>query len=114
MAKATGYEIVDFYSNGWPEGYYSDESELSVTDSGEIVVEGGPENQTGLPLAEKYDLSRFGCIISEKGDVATDFSYFFNRWKRHQTTTTIVVQVAKSDEAGFRDLMKINAIKIIG
>lgn len=112
MTKAIGSEIVDFYNNGWPDGYYSDDSELSVTDDGQIVREDGDSNSGSLPLTDKYDLVRFGWIFSEKGLEARNFSYFFNKWKKAKTTMTLVIEISKDKEQAVRDLLAAADIKV--
>ena len=100
MAKAKGAEIFDFYTNGWPEGWYHDDNEM------EIVNEDG--ETCALEPDEEYDLSLFGVLVPEgdrmvNGDLPDPegFATAFSRWKRAKTTAIVIVEVPKAqlDEA---------------
>lgn len=117
MAKAVGYEIVEFYQQGWPDKHYVDDCDLDVTEDGKIVPSfdsplyrerDNPEQ----PLDEKYELNRFGVIIHEDSGEHQDFAYFFNKWKKAKETATIVVTVPKSRFDEIVERMKAEGYKI--
>jgi hypothetical protein len=98
MAKALGSEIIDFYANGWPEGYYHDECEIDVE---------------ALNPTEKYDLSDFGYVCPEDGNgTEKAFSSVFLKWKKAQSTTTILVTVPKEQLAQAKEQIKALGYKI--
>jgi hypothetical protein len=88
MAKtsfALGADIKKFYADGWPEGAVHEDNELQLTDdNGEYIVAD----------SDKLDLSKLGLIIYPD-DKIEDFSKVFRRWKKAQTTATILVEVPK-------------------
>lgn len=114
MAKAVGYEIVEFCQKGWPEGYFSDESILTATDDGKIVRSNGNDNDPSLPLTDLFDLSDFGAIISETTDDSHGFAYFFNKWKKAKTTITLVIQYDKERDSLIRAALEMNKVKVVG
>jgi hypothetical protein len=115
MAKALGSDIVDFYRNGWPKGFYCDESNLVVTDEGQIVPESAPVATDGdysVPLEDKYELDDFGVIINEKTGAHFDFSHFFNKWKKARSVVSLIVEVPISKEDEITGLLKTAGCKI--
>lgn len=107
MAKALGAEIVEFYLNGWPEGHYVDDSELTITDDRRIMPIDSSEKDksSGFPLSDRFELSKFGVIISEADSSKIyDFAYFFNRWKKNRNVVTLVVEIPIEMEEKFRKL----------
>jgi hypothetical protein len=107
MAKALGSEIVEFYLNGWPKGYFVDDSELTVTDDRRIMPGDCSEKDrsAGFPLSDRFELSKFGVIISEEDSSQIyDFAYFFNRWRKDRDIVTLVAEMPKAMEEKFRKL----------
>ena len=89
--KAKGAEIFDFYTNGWPEGWYHDDNELEIVSETDGVT-------SILKPGEEYDLSLFGVLVPEGGISVVDaegFDTAFRRWKRAKTTAIVVVEVPK-------------------
>lgn len=95
---ALGRDIKEFWDNGFPEGYYSDDAEIQVEDDA---------GHCPLDLDVKYDLNRFGVLIPEGNAMAGEqgdpisFASAFKRWFKEQTTVTLLVTVPKekADEA---------------
>lgn len=93
MAK--GAEITDFWRNGFPEGYYSDDCEIEVV---------GEHDENLLEPDTNYPLSKFGNLYPDMydgGENVISFTSAFNRWKKAQTTEVLIVDVPKekADEA---------------
>ena len=89
MAKATGAEIWDFWQHGWPEKYYTDESEIEVENDDNVCL---------LDLNKLYDLNLFGVVVPDRGiGGARSFAYHFNKWKKNKDTVTIVLTVDKAE-----------------
>jgi hypothetical protein len=89
MPKALGSDIYQFYTTGWPKGYFheslEEEEELEIVDDHEGCL---------LEPTEKYDLKRFGYLVKEDMDAAEiSFASAFAKWKKAQTTTKILVEV---------------------
>ena len=98
--KASGRDIKDFWDNGWPRGFYNDDSELSVEDDDGVLA---------LDLDEKYDLSKFGILVPESAQTTggypekvVSFEQAFRKWYKGKTTATIIVSVPKQLEAEAR------------
>lgn len=78
--KAKGWEVRDFYVNGFPEGYYHDdydESEMAKfeNENGEVIVADD----------EVIDLESFGVLCPddlEKHGEYIPFSTAFRRWRK--------------------------------
>src|ERR1035438_832155 len=49
--------------------------------------------------ADRFELSKFGVIISEEDSSQIyDFAYFFNRWRKDRDIVTLVVEMPRSEE----------------
>jgi hypothetical protein len=97
MAKVIGADIVAFFDSEWPEEWYVDDGTLTCFE-GKIINDADRNTYEGLPLSDKYDLAEFGELMSssqvtEPPSLAT----FFNRWKKAQTTVTLLVDVPKEE-----------------
>jgi len=106
--KALGAEIWDFWQNGWPEGYYIDDTEIEAEDD---------KGNCLLDLAAKYDLAEFGVLCpdgtqAERMREAERFSYFFSKWKKAQTKETLVIEVDKSKTEQIKAQLKEMGIKV--
>lgn len=89
MAKALGVDIVDFYQNGWPVGYYNDDHELAEIE-GALYTEDGEK----LDLHAEYDLRKFGMIIDDKDHaISKPFAHFFQKWLAAKSTRRITIEV---------------------
>ena len=87
MAK--GVEILDFWRNGFPEGYYSDDCEIEVV---------GDNDEDLLEPDANYPLVKFGNLYPHMyngGEDVISFTSAFNRWKKSQTTEVLIVDVPK-------------------
>lgn len=93
MAKALGTEILDFYINGWPDGYHHDDNELGVDEENKSIIV--QDTEEVLPSTDRYDLDRFGSIIADDYANTFPFAHFFNKWKKEQTTATVVITFPK-------------------
>jgi hypothetical protein len=86
MSKGLGKDIKEFYYNYFPQDYYFDEGELDLEDyNGTWLLE---DNQ-------KYDLSQIGIFVENEGDRIITFSSAFLKWKKSQTTETLLVEIPK-------------------
>jgi hypothetical protein len=105
MAKALGADIIEFYRNGWPDGWYHDDATIEVEDQDD----GTPVVQPN----EKYDLVELGVLVDEAGikDHVT-FASAFNRWKKTRDVDTVVVSVPKDKSVAFRAEMKAQGFKV--
>ena len=72
----TGERILEFWFNGWPEGFYHDESNVEIEDvDGNIVLDNDAE----------YDLYDLGLVVSLDDDSITfEFCDVFNEWLSKQ------------------------------
>lgn len=107
LKKARGIDIRDFFDNGWPEGYYVDDYELSVYGDDGVTLTLDPNAQ--------YELNKFGYLFEEGGadDVGITFTRAFNRWYEAKTTTTILIQVSKENELAVREQLKALGLTIL-
>ena len=107
MAKVLGSDIVAFFDSEWPKEWYVDDGTLSAYD-GDIVAD---DNDTvHLPLSEKYDLDDFGFLC---GAGNTSLTTFFNRWKKVQTTETLIVEIPKGQRDAATSLFKSHGYKVV-
>lgn len=76
MARVLGKDILDFFDNHWPEGYYYDDYTVDI------------EN---VNVSEKYNLADFGILVNEinVGDTIT-FTKAFNNWFKKKDITTLI------------------------
>lgn len=104
MAKALGAEILDFYQNGWPDGYYIDDYEID------------PDEPDSIEPTKKYDLDDFGCLYRHDevyaGADAISFASAFQKWKRTRTHLTFMVNIPKEHEDAFKEFIKMIKGKI--
>lgn len=105
MAKALGSDIVAFFNSDWKEDWYVEDGPLDVVGD-KIIRESDSDSALSLPLTEKYDLNDFGALCSFGSEPPT-LSSFFNRWRKEQTTTTLIVEVDKTEEESVRKLFKL-------
>lgn len=108
MAKALGADIIDFYNNGWPDGWYHDDNSIDVEDNGEGLDIVQPDQQ--------YDLDDLGVLVKDNDPMGAtpdmSFSTAFNRWKKDRDVDTIVVLVPKDKAKDFRAEMKTRGLKV--
>ena len=98
--KALGSEIVQFFKEGFPAGYYIDDS----TEDIRWDLEGWPI----LEPSERYEIDDIGVLVKEddpNGD-AYSLARSFAKWKKSLTTVTILVEVGKEKEAAVRSAIK--------
>jgi hypothetical protein len=72
---ASGADIKNFWDNGWPDGCWYDDAEISVLD----------ENENGnwvLDDNELYNLAKLGLVVSDNGNKT--FEEVFLAWKATQ------------------------------
>jgi hypothetical protein len=114
MAKAYGYEIVDFFRNAWPEKHFVDDTSLTIAgETGSQIFDGEDEHCTRpLPLDEKYDLDRFGVILHEDTGEGESLERFFLRWKRRKSVATLQVDVPREQLAEATEKIKALGYKI--
>lgn len=103
--KVLGSDIVDFFNSSWPEEYYVDDSVMSVN-ADKIFID---ETDTQMPTTDKYELSKFGYLCGA-GNLSLET--FYSRWKKNQTTITMVVQVPKENEQEIREMLKRAGITV--
>lgn len=91
--KAIGAEIIEFYNNHFPDGYYHDDYDESI-------------DMDNLNPNQKYELNDLGYIISDE-DPSNErtFSSVFRRWQKKQTHVTLLVSVPREQiEAAKKDI----------
>jgi len=72
--KATGADIWDFYLNGWPTGYYHDNTEIEIgyVPDDFNLIEAAPI----IDLEKEYDLNVFGLLVPEvNADYGNNISF---------------------------------------
>jgi hypothetical protein len=106
--KILGADIVAFFDEPWPDGYYVDDSNKTVVD-GKIFADDDDLLKNPLPLDKKYELSDFGEQQNEGGPSLTAM---FGKWKKSQTTVTLVVEVPMELEQEVRDKLAITGVKV--
>jgi hypothetical protein len=78
--KAKGSEILDFYNNHWPEGYFNDDYSLNIGE--------------GLDPDKEYDLEDFGLLVpagqSYMSEECIEFEDTFWKWKVKQSAPDMV------------------------
>ena len=73
-----GDMILEFWFDGWPEGFYHDESNIEIEDEDGNIV---------LDKDQEYDLYDFGVIVSlDDNDISFLFVDVFNNWFNKQDT----------------------------
>jgi len=107
MTKALGTEIKDFYFNGWPYGYYHDDTEIEFHDqnTGEWV----------LPLDEEFDLEKCGWLFSDKTNQSEiAFVDAFLKWNGtpKNKDKIIVIHVPENKVEIIKQFLFSNGIKI--
>jgi hypothetical protein len=95
VRTATGAEIYDFFTNGWPEGYCYDDYEIAVEDA---------DGKCNLEPDQEYDLRKFGVLQQSSIGTSAEFIPFtgaFNAWRNKTKTDLVMVRVqkGKKDEA---------------
>lgn len=92
--KCTGAELKAFYQSEdpefWPDGSWCEDEE--------ITVDGAPvtENYQQIPDAAKVTVAGGYVFFAGKdGDLGPSFEAHFKRWRKAQTTASIVVEVQK-------------------
>ena len=111
--KASGHDIVAFFTSEWPEHYYVDDSELTACEDG---IFAGEDVTNLLPLEDKYELDRFGFLCSTEGPDAKvpSLATYFKRWNLARTHITISITLPKEDETAVRQyLATIPTVKIL-
>jgi len=106
--KILGADIVEFFEEPWPDGYYVDDSNKTVID-GNIFADDDGLLKNPLPLDQKYELSDFGEQQNEDGPSLTTM---FSKWKKSRTTVTLVVEVPKELEQEVRDKLTVKGVKV--
>jgi len=112
--KATGAEILDFYTNHWPgDDWYIDDYAID------------PAGEEGKPLnsGERYDLQDFGFICWQgkgdppmkapvRGSDSIEFEKWFMFWKKKQTTMSFAITIPNEDEATLKAVCKEHKWKV--
>lgn len=102
--KALGIEIKQFWND----------EEFDLFKQEKIYWDGDVEFEFDeLKDDEKYDLTDLGCFICDELDIDYTFEQIFKKWKKQQTTTTIVIEVEKSKVNEVMLLLKDNKIKVV-
>lgn len=105
MAKRTaiGALIIEFYKDGWPDGYIHDAWDLGP----------GVENFVdGLEPLKMYPLSNMGDLFEDDGEDVLTFGTAFNRWLRTRDSTTLLVTIPNKDFEELQSLAKAKKWKI--
>ena len=110
MAKALGADIIDFYDNHWPEGYYHEDNEIEFHDQKASPVK---DPIWVLEPDVKYDLDKCGVLVDEKTNDAVEFSYFFNKYLRNKDGKTLVVYVPNANATEVKAMLKKYGCKLI-
>lgn len=111
MKKMTGKEWKDFYGdpNYWKEGIWFD---------GEyITIDGEPiEDDEALDQVKDDSIVRIlsGVVfLNDEDTVGVSLETYYARWKKEQTTVTLVVRVNKTRLPHLEQLIKDNGGKIL-
>jgi hypothetical protein len=111
MVTISGAEFKKFYNDTewWPEGVYHDDAS--------ITVDGKDAYQY-----EKTDLDKVPdeSIITLDGGIVTDIEgidhgsldSYFKKWKKTQTTKTLLLEVKKEDVDKLLQVIKDSKIKV--
>jgi hypothetical protein len=115
MTKAFGRDINEYYNNHFPEDryleYYTEEYEkwleFHTDDAGDLH----------LPADQKFELKEFGDIYEQNSNTLDrklgSFESLFKRWLKSQSTTTVVLEVAKDEYEGVVAKLKGLGLKVI-
>lgn len=108
--KILGADIAAFFESEWPEDYYVDDSNKTVI-NGKIFADDDTSESNPLLLDEKYELRDFGelCFYSETGPTLASF---YGKWKKAQTTVTMIVKAPKEKEQDIREFLNTVGAKV--
>jgi hypothetical protein len=103
--KVLGTELVEFFRDGLPEGYYTSDDGIAFEDSYlEVsfcslnmgppkIVDFHDSDRGPFPLTDTYDLRLFGKIHSsnaaDHGKELPTLQELFLEWKRHRKVTIV-------------------------
>jgi hypothetical protein len=91
MKKMTGYEYKQFISADWDKmlgvtGAYMDAQEITVNGVDEFSMD-----ERSIQDTDKVVING-GCVLANE-DIDLSLETLFTRWKKAQTTTTLVVEI---------------------
>lgn len=108
MAKnISGKELKAFYADPtfWPDDSYQDDTEFLL--NGKVCTE--------LPELKDSDVIqiRGGVFVSDNDEKVILLQSAFNKWKKTQTRTHLVIELDVSKEAEVRKSLQAMGVKII-
>jgi hypothetical protein len=116
--KTNGKEFKAFYNDAsiWSDGITHDDESIVI--NGEKF---GADNSTFV--YKEFDIEKIndtdeiiledGCVINEDGDEINSFAGYFKKWKKKQSTTSILIEVPISELKEVIISLKKLGIKVI-
>lgn len=112
--KVLGAELIAFFAEEWPAGWYIDEMAIEEEIGDPFIA----DNETRLKPGVTYDLQDFGVILWDApiDDIGPKHPYLthhdstercFKRWQKLRTTRCVVVELPK--DADFETFKKLIA-----
>lgn len=108
--KTTGIEFKQFYNDPkfWPEGAWHDD---------ELITIDGVEAGCDVDLSKVEDGAKLviegGAVLTKDNDQVNSLEGYFKKWRKEQSTVTMVVTVDKSKEDAVVEAIKAAGGKIV-
>ena len=108
--KTTGAEWKRFYADTtfWPDGRWHDD---------ELMTVNGEEPPEGFDLGEVADTAAMtilaGCVFDTAGDSLASLEGHFKKWRKLQTTASVVVDFPKDKLDELKALVKTIGGKVL-
>lgn len=107
--KTNGAEFKRFYSDPtyWPDGTWHDDDYITV--DGDFDIE-----RDFLEMADEVAVViESGYVIGPNDEDFGSLASYFNRWKKEQTTVTVLVDLPRGKEAELAALVKQIGGKVV-
>lgn len=91
--KILGADFIRWYDEGFPKGYYWDSDEDYIHDA---------DGDWKLDRDKTYKTDELGYLVPNEGFPEIDTDATIRAWLKAQSTSTIVVRVAKEKEEEVR------------
>lgn len=108
--KTNGAEWKRFYNDKvfWPEGHWHDD---------ELMTLNGEESPEDWDLSEVPDSAALtieaGCVFDAAGDSVASLESHFKKWRKAQTTASVVVEIHKDKLDELKALVKTIGGKVV-